>query len=159
MKHPLRTGARVLLADSRDRVLLFRLRSRRRAGYVWITPGGGVEVGENLAQAAVRELHEEAGYKGEPHRLGQAIAISSVDTVIHDRPVRAVNWYFFVRVDTFDIDGSQREAYEQEIIVGHHWWSVQELMTTNEVIVPPGLPHLLQRLLIGDSPVEPVRLA
>jgi ADP-ribose pyrophosphatase YjhB (NUDIX family) len=49
-------GARVVVVDEQERVLLVR------PGYVagWTLPGGGVDRGETLAQAAVRELMEDA---------------------------------------------------------------------------------------------------
>ncbi len=49
-------GARVLVIDTQSRVLLVR------PTYVngWTLPGGGVDKGETLRQAAIRELKEEA---------------------------------------------------------------------------------------------------
>ena len=49
-------GARVVVIDAQERVLLVR------PTYVngWTLPGGGVDKGETLRQAAIRELKEEA---------------------------------------------------------------------------------------------------
>ena len=49
-------GARVAVFDAQRRVLLIK------ASYVpgWNLPGGGVDPGETLMQAAIRELREEA---------------------------------------------------------------------------------------------------
>lgn len=53
----------VVLRESK--VLLIR----RRDDQLWALPGGVAEVGESLAQAAERELWEEAGVRGKAARL------------------------------------------------------------------------------------------
>ena len=50
-------GARVVLLDSDRRVLLIQ---RSDNGY-WSIPAGALELGESIAEAAARELHEETG--------------------------------------------------------------------------------------------------
>jgi 8-oxo-dGTP pyrophosphatase MutT (NUDIX family) len=50
-------GAQVLVTDERGRVLL----QRRADSGNWSAPGGVMDVGETLAQAAVREVKEETG--------------------------------------------------------------------------------------------------
>jgi mutator protein MutT len=57
-EHPV-VAVGVLLLDG-DRVLLVR-RARPPQSGRWTVPGGGVELGETLEQAAVRELREETG--------------------------------------------------------------------------------------------------
>src|SRR5688572_15034483 len=57
-----RTAVRVLLVNDRGEVLLFRGfdPAEPRVRY-WFTPGGGVDPGEQGADAAARELFEETG--------------------------------------------------------------------------------------------------
>src|SRR6476646_2032044 len=56
-----RTAARVVLVDQNDRVLLLSGTDPQVASRWWITPGGGIEPGEDLPGAATRELAEETG--------------------------------------------------------------------------------------------------
>lgn len=57
-------GARVAVLDG-DAVMLVR----HTYSPGWILPGGGVERGETLVQAALREIREEAGILGEAPQL------------------------------------------------------------------------------------------
>lgn len=50
-------GAQVYVRDEHDRVLL----QRRADSGNWSAPGGVMEIGESLAAAATREVHEETG--------------------------------------------------------------------------------------------------
>lgn len=58
-----RTAARVILLDELDRVLLLSGTDPQVDSRWWITPGGGVEMGEELLDTALRELTEETGFR------------------------------------------------------------------------------------------------
>jgi 8-oxo-dGTP diphosphatase len=53
-------AASAVIHDSAGRVLLV-LRGRAPSRGLWSVPGGRVEPGESLAEAAAREVHEETG--------------------------------------------------------------------------------------------------
>jgi ADP-ribose pyrophosphatase YjhB (NUDIX family) len=53
--------------DGERRILLVQHRKDGRE--YWLLPGGGVEAGETLQEAALRELREETGLVGEVGRL------------------------------------------------------------------------------------------
>ena len=69
----LRETVRVIVIDQ-DRTLLFEDSDPGVPGaHWWVTPGGGVDPGESEAQAAIREVFEETGYRiSKPEPFGIA---------------------------------------------------------------------------------------
>ncbi|MEY4449898.1 MAG: hypothetical protein RLZZ304_273 [Actinomycetota bacterium] len=74
-----RQTARVLLHERRERFLFLKTEFDPEVGLPprWITPGGGVDLGETTLQAAIRELREETGLVVEPGLLGEPIWVST----------------------------------------------------------------------------------
>ena len=61
----MRSGAAAAIFDDAGRLLL---QQRSDNGY-WGLPGGGMDLGESVAQTVVREVREETGYEVEVIRL------------------------------------------------------------------------------------------
>jgi 8-oxo-dGTP diphosphatase len=60
------TAAGACIRDERGRVLILR---RAEEKNLWSVPGGGMEPGERLQEAVVREVREETGLEVEPVAL------------------------------------------------------------------------------------------
>jgi len=69
-------AAAALVLDSERRVLLVKRKFRPNKG-MWCLPIGFAELGETIAEAALRELHEETGVRGRVLRLIDADSWSS----------------------------------------------------------------------------------
>lgn len=60
-----RMSAYGVIVDSDDRMLLAHLTGSMPDAGRWSLPGGGVDPGETMEEAAIREVREETGYRVE----------------------------------------------------------------------------------------------
>lgn len=80
MKKPRLGSAVIILKDGK--ILLGR-RNKQNANGLWVIPGGGVEFGETLMDAAMREAREETGLEIEIEKLVCHKEIIAVDADYH----------------------------------------------------------------------------
>jgi 8-oxo-dGTP pyrophosphatase MutT (NUDIX family) len=147
-----REGARIVLIDPAGAVLL--IHERIEGGTHWLTPGGGVESGESLALAAVRELYEETSLQVELDRNEQPIHV--VERIWHWRghSYHQIDHFFVVWLaDRPDVSPAAPTAMEQETLLGFRWWSIDDLRANrDEPIEPPDLADLLERVCRPGEP-------
>lgn len=72
-----RVAAYALCADEAGSVLLVRVARGYIAGGMWTLPGGGLDFGEEPADAVLRELTEETGL------TGRVVSLAFVDSRTH----------------------------------------------------------------------------
>jgi 8-oxo-dGTP pyrophosphatase MutT (NUDIX family) len=155
-----RTGARLLIIDPDDRVLL--IEEAWSEGLAapwrhWLTPGGGVETGESLPLAASREVIEETGLRIELPADASAVLEHrrqwSWGDVVYDQ----LDHYFAARVArAFLAVPAAATAMETQTVVGSRWWSVAELRASAAVFVPPMIADVLADLVAADTLSRPV---
>jgi 8-oxo-dGTP pyrophosphatase MutT (NUDIX family) len=145
-----RPSARVLLVDDDGRILLFGIVDPEVAGpKVWVTPGGGVEPGEDLAAAASRELEEETGVVVGPADLGEPIAVASGDWEFRGQPMYSDDWFFLVRRSAFEPDRTGWTELEHQLHADWRWWTPDELDAADESVFPGGLADLVRDIVAG----------
>lgn len=148
----LRTAARIFLLDDRDRVLLMHERlDLDRADSHWIAPGGGLEDGETLAEAAVREVYEETGLRVELPPGAQPVFVDRELFRFAGQHIDQTNHYFLVRVapDAL-IRATAPTEYELVIALGSRWWPLAELEAAPVDRKPLDMVGVIRRALAVD---------
>ena len=154
-----RPAARVVLLDRSARILMVNaedpLDPFKQAW--WEIPGGGVGRGEDSAAAAARELYEETG-----------ITDVEMGPVIWTQRVQfTFGGYYFdsdERIHVAWCDGGEYrpqhlEALERAAFLGARWWDVDELLDSEEPVLPTLLREHLAPIVAGDLPVEPIDIS
>jgi 8-oxo-dGTP pyrophosphatase MutT (NUDIX family) len=153
-----RPSARVIVIDENDSVLLFLVNDPLDPKPpLWITPGGGINPGEALSEAAARELAEETGMVIDHAELGDPVATCSGMWTFRGQPLYSVETYFAWRTDRFELSTAGWEPLEHELQAAWRWWTIEEIETTSERVLPALLgdvARLITRGTIGPSPIE-----
>ena len=147
-----RRAMRVLLVDDGHRLLLFRDSDPglTPVPHWWITPGGGVEPGEQDTEAAVREVFAETGFRVTPEDLVGPLATRVVVHGYSDVVTTQDELFWFVQVPSFEVNTVGHTEQELLTMTDHHWWTRDELATTTEEVWPRGILALWS---LADSTV------
>jgi 8-oxo-dGTP pyrophosphatase MutT (NUDIX family) len=142
-----RRSGRVLLIDPAGRVLLLEGFDPAAPDVrFWFTIGGGLDDGEQSAQAAVRELWEEAGIVAAADQLTGPVWRRSTQFSFDGTWYQQEEDYYLLRVGQVAVSLAGLDDIERRTVTGYRWWSHEELTATADTFYPAELPDLLRRL-------------
>jgi len=145
-----RRASRVLLIGPEQQLLLFLARDRSRPGHHWwVTPGGGLQIGESFEEAASRELHEETGLRVP---IGQWVWTRRHAGLFEGRSFDQYERFFVAKAPDLTIHPIRQDSY----VCLHRWWTWQELSTATDDFAPRRLAALFNALVRGDYPETPI---
>jgi len=157
-----RDVVRLVVLDNWGALLLFHTRDTGNPdqGTWWELPGGGIEPGETYRDTAIRELREETGIVVERSQIGEPRWRRRVTFRYRTQRRLQDEVIATVRLPTPGpgIDESLRMDYEKEDYFGYRWWSVPDIVGSDERFYPGRLPALLVAFLDGQQIDEPFEL-
>lgn len=141
-----RKSARLLVINPSRKVLLFRFLHKEGAlagDDYWATPGGGLEGDETFQVAAIRELHEETGIQ--VCAVGEPVAGRRFPMQLPSGEwVTSVEQYFVVHAPDQPLSRAGWTLAEAQVMADHHWWSADDLRSTEAIVWPEALVEMLE---------------
>jgi ADP-ribose pyrophosphatase YjhB (NUDIX family) len=132
--------AGILIKD--NKILLVRHEKNKKS--YWLLPGGGVEYGETLSEALVREFQEEVGLKIEIKNL-----VLIHDSIPMDKHRHGLNIYYWVTSADIKV-----ETKPDSILKESQFFSLTDFK--NIILFPDVRSELLQ--IINSMPLSSIYL-
>jgi 8-oxo-dGTP pyrophosphatase MutT (NUDIX family) len=149
----------VLLVSPQRRLLLIKYRNIGRDGSThpcWTTAGGGIDEGETIESAAMREIAEETGIRD--CVVGPIVWYCEDSRRSGDWQVCHKEHFVVVLSPTEVLRAHGWTEHERNEILEMRWWSAEEILLCKDTVYPPELGNAVKPILEGRYPDRIVRL-
>ncbi len=154
-----RAAARVVLLDREGRIFLVNAEDPIdpfKPAW-WEIPGGGIGRGEDSGSAAARELYEETGI--EDPEMGPVIWTQHVQFDFGGYHFDSDEKIHVAWCDGGEYRPQHLEALEAAAFLGARWWALDELLASDEPVLPTLLREHLPSIVAGVLPDVPIDIS
>lgn len=125
----------------------------------WCTIGGGIESGESIMHAAVREIYEETGIAQHDVILGSLVWVNEVDLVFKGVSTRFKEKFIVAHTHKNNVALHEPTEDEKQTVTRLQWFSIDDIKNSPDVIFPVGLAQYLPAVIAGDYPEKPIDIS
>ncbi|NGX46779.1 MAG: Bifunctional AAC/APH [Chlamydiae bacterium] len=149
----IRYTARAILINEQKQILLMKIEDNitidasRPDDHFWVTIGGTIEKGEDEIQALTREIQEETGIGN--FAIGKLVFYGEHTLLFHHFPVRHFEKFYFVYIEEERTHQGNLTENEKRVFRDIRFWSIQQLLSADEVVYPRSLAQELSSALNG----------
>lgn len=146
-----------MLLNECNELLLMRIELPDRS--FWCTIGGGIEPTETPEQAALREVKEEIGYSGASLELGPTIWQGEHQLERNGVLMLHQEQFILARTRRQQLSTTGMTDEEKTVVKAFRWWSLSELKSSSEFIVPPSMVRHLEAVIADQIPSQVLVIA
>lgn len=160
-----RRSVKILLFNDKKELLLICVEDPKTSAVdgthqkrFWAPVGGGIDPGETMLEAAVRELEEETGLTEGDVTFGQHVWFGQFDYLFLGERFTAKQDFIIAHTKKTEINFDNLTEEERIIVTDARWFSVEDLKNCKDTVYPVILADLLPDILHGKYGQEPVEV-
>lgn len=160
---PIRNSVKIILINADNKILLMCADDPKTTskdgsyhGRFWFPIGGEIEPGEEFMDAAIRELKEETGLEQQDVVFGPKVWFGEFEMVLSGKMTKLKQQFIVAHTKNSETTLQHLTDEEQKVIEKTAWFSLEEILASEEVVYPVVLPEYLPDILSQNYPKEPI---
>lgn len=162
---PVRNSIKILLLNDKNEILLMCANDPKTVsengkyyGRFWFPIGGKIEKGEDLFEAAIREIYEETGLKREEIELGPIVWFGEFNLKLHGILTKLKEKFIVVKTKKNKVSLTNLDDWEKKVVEEIAWFSLEKIKNSKEVIFPILLEKYLPDIILKKYPKKPIKI-